>query len=78
MKYFDSIKQKLSTLSPMWLLIMLVAMWSVVIQDGHINRDGLLYLKQAFLMAEGSLKEGLDLYPWPFFIVMAHWNRLQI
>ena len=70
MRYFDSVKQRLSALLPMWLLIMLVAMWSVMIQDGHINRDGLLYLKQAFLMAEGSLKEGLDLYPWPFFSIL--------
>jgi len=58
MRYLDSIKQKLSGLLPMWLLIMLVAIWSVVIQDGHINRDGLLYLKQAYLIAEGNWKEG--------------------
>jgi hypothetical protein len=54
----------------MWLVIILVAIWSVVIQDGHINRDGLLYLKQTYLIAEGSWKEGLDLYPWPFFSIL--------
>ena len=70
MRYFDTVKQKLSALLPMWLMIMLVAMWSVVIQDGHINRDGLLYLKQAYLMVEGSWKEGLALYPWPFFSIL--------
>lgn len=70
MRYLNSIKQKLSSLLLMWLVIILVAMWSVVIQDGHINRDGLLYLKQAYLMAEGSWKEGLDLYPWPFFSIL--------
>ena len=70
MRYLDSVKQKLSTPLPMWLLIMLVAIWSAVIQDGHINRDGLLYLKQAYLMAEGSWKEGLALYPWPFFSIL--------
>ena len=70
MKYLDSIKERLSLLLPMWLLIMLVAIWSVVIQDGHINRDGLLYLKQAYIMAEGSWKEGLALYPWPFFSIL--------
>jgi hypothetical protein len=70
MRYLNSIKQKLSTPLPMWLLIMLVAIWSVVIQDGHINRDGLLYLKQAYLMAEGSWKDGLALYPWPFFSIL--------
>jgi hypothetical protein len=70
MRYFDTVKQKLSALLPMWLMIMLFAIWSVVIQDGHINRDGLLYLKQAYLIAEGSWKEGLDLYPWPFFSIL--------
>ena len=70
MRYVDSIKERLSSLLPMWLLIILVATWSVVIQDGHINRDGLLYLKQAYLIAEGSWKEGLALYPWPFFSIL--------
>ncbi len=70
MRYLDSVKQKLSTPLPMWLLIMLVAIWSVLIQDGHINRDGLLYLKQAYLIGEGTWKEGLVLYPWPFFSVL--------
>ena len=70
MKILDLIKERLSSLLPMWLLIILVAIWSVVIQDGHINRDGLLYLKQAYLMAEGSWKEGLALYPWPFFSIL--------
>ena len=70
MKYFDSIKERLSALLPMWLVIVLVAIWSVVIQDGYINRDGLLYLKQAYLIAEDNWKEGLALYPWPFFSIL--------
>ena len=70
MKYLDNIKEKLSLLLPMWLLIMLVAIWSVIIQDGHINRDGLLYLKQAYFIAEGSWKAGFSLYPWPFFSIL--------
>ena len=61
MKYFDIAKEKLSSLWPMWLVIMLVAIWSIYIQDGQINRDGLLYLKQAYSIAEGSWKEGLAL-----------------
>ena len=77
MKYFNSIKEKLSTLLPMWLLILLVAIWSVVIQDGQINRDGLLYLKQAYLIGEGNWKDGLALYPWPFFsILIAVFHKL--
>ena len=54
----------------MWLVIMLAAFWSVYIQDGQINRDGLLYLKQAYLIAEGNWKEGLAQFPWPFFSVL--------
>ena len=54
----------------MWLVIMLAAFWSIYIQDGQINRDGLLYLKQAYLIAEGNWKEGLAQYPWPFFSVL--------
>ena len=77
MRILDLIKESLSSLLPMWLLIMLVAMWSVIIQDGHINRDGLLYLKQAYLIAEGSWEEGLALYPWPFFsILIAVFHKL--
>ena len=77
MKYFDSAKDKLSSLWPMWLVIMLAALWSIYIQDGQINRDGLLYLKQAYLIAEGSWQEGLALYPWPFFsILIAIFHKL--
>lgn len=77
MKYFELAKEKLSSLWLMWLVIMLVAIWSIYIQDGHINRDGLLYLKQAYLIAEGNWKEGLSLYPWPFFsILIAIFHKL--
>ena len=70
MRYLDSLKERLSALLPMWLVIMLVAIWSVVIQDGQINRDGLLYLMQAYLIKEVSWSQGLALYPWPFFSML--------
>ena len=77
MKYFELAKEKLSSLLPMWLVIMLTAFWSIYIQDGQINRDGLLYLKQAYLIAEGSWKEGFALFPWPFFsILIAVFHKL--
>jgi len=61
----------------MWLVIILAAFWSIYIQDGQINRDGLLYLKQAYLIAEGNWKDGLALYPWPFFsILIAIFHKL--
>lgn len=77
MIYLNLVKEKLSSLWSMWLVIMLVAIWSIYIQDGYINRDGLLYLKQAYLFAEGNWKEGLAIYPWPFFsILIASFHKL--
>jgi hypothetical protein len=70
MKYLVIIKEKLSLLWPMWILIMSVAIWSVAVQDGHINRDGFLYLKQAYLISEGNWKEGLAVYRWPYFSIL--------
>jgi len=70
MKYFDLLKEKLSSLWPMWLVIMMLATWSIYIQEGKINIDGLLYLKQAYLIGKGSWKEALFLYPWPFFSML--------
>ena len=54
----------------MWLVIMLVASWSIYIQDGYINRDGLLYLKQAHLFGLSEWKQGLYIYPWPIFGIL--------
>lgn len=51
----------------MWLVITLVATWSIYNQYDHINRDGLLYLKQAYLFGEGSWEEGFAIYNWPLF-----------
>ena len=70
MKYFDIIVEKLSSVFFMWFLIMLVAIWSIHIQDGQINQDGLLYLKQAYLISEASWKEALTIYSWPFFSIL--------
>lgn len=59
----------------MWLLIILLAIWSVVNQEGNINRDSLLYMKQAYLIGEGTFKEGLSF--WPFFsILIAFFHKI--
>ena len=65
MKYF---KEKFSSLWLMWFVIMLVATWSILIQEGRINRDGILYLKQAYLISQGSWKQALSVFNWPFFV----------
>lgn len=67
MKTLDLFKSKLSNLPLMWLLIFLTAIWSVIIQNGNINKDGLLYLEQAYLFNNGEWKAGLLLQNWPFF-----------
>lgn len=58
---------KLSSISWMLFAVFFIAIWSIFIQDGHINRDGILYLKQAYLIAEGDYKEALELFPYPFY-----------
>ena len=61
----------------MWLLIVLVAIWSIFIEDGQINRDGLLYVKQAYFFAEGDFEKGFSLFAWPFFsILIAFFHKL--
>lgn len=67
MKYF---KEKFSSLWLMWFVIMLVATWSILIQEGRINRDGILYLKQAYLISQGSWKQALSVFNWPFFSIL--------
>jgi len=70
MKYFDLLKEKMSIILPAWMVIMLVSMGSIYIQEGYINRDGLLYLKQAYLISQGFWAEAISLYSWPFFSVL--------
>jgi len=70
MKYFNEIKNKLSLLWLMWLAIMVLAILLVFNSNYHINRDGLLYLKQAYLISQGSWYEALSVYSWPFFSIL--------
>lgn len=59
-----------NNLSKIWLMLILIvgfAGWSIWIQEGAINKDGLLYLKQAFLFSEGRTAEALHLYPHSFY-----------
>lgn len=59
-----------NNLSKIWLMLILIvgfAGWSIWIQEGAINKDGLLYLKQAFLFSEGRTAEALHLFPHSFY-----------
>ncbi len=70
MKFLDLIKNKLSFLPGMWILLFIVAAWSILNQGGSINRDGLGYLEQATYFINGEWKEGFLFYPWPFFSLL--------
>mgnify|MGYP001129282523 CR=1 FL=1 len=70
MKILDFIKNKLSFLPGMWILIIIIAAWSTLNQGGSINRDGLGYLEQASYFINGEWKKGFLFYPWPFFSLL--------
>ncbi len=49
------------------LLILIVAVWVVFDQHGVINNDGVLYLRQANLFAQGNASAAQALFSWPFY-----------
>ncbi len=55
------------SLLPFVLLILLASVWVVFDQHGIINNDGVLYLRQANLFAQGDIEAAKAIYPWPFF-----------
>jgi hypothetical protein len=66
-EFTELIKNNLSKTRIMLLVVMTFATWSIWIQAGAINKDGLLYLKQAFFFSEGNTSEALHLFPSPFY-----------
>ena len=65
--YLQFFKKSFSEIRWMLWLVFLVTSWSIFIQDGHINKDGLLYLKQAYLFSIDSYKDAFMLFPYPFY-----------
>jgi hypothetical protein len=66
-EFTELIKNNLSKTGIMLFVVMTFATWSIWIQAGAINKDGLLYLKQAFFFSEGRAVEALHLFPYPFY-----------
>jgi hypothetical protein len=66
-EFIELIKNNLSKTGIMLFVVMTFATWSIWIQAGAINKDGLLYLKQAFFFSEGKTSEALHLFPYPFY-----------
>lgn len=53
---------------PVFIFLLIIAsMWIVFDQHGIINNDGVLYLRQANLFAQGDLAGAKAIYSWPFF-----------
>jgi len=66
-EFAELIKINLSKTRVMLLIVMVIATWSIWIKAGAINKDGLLYLKQAFFFSEGETSEALHLFQFPFY-----------
>lgn len=53
---------------PFFILLLIIASaWVVFDQHGIINNDGVLYLRQANLFAQGDIEAAKAMYSWPFF-----------
>lgn len=61
--FFNFIEKNLSSVPLMLLVISFFSVWSIFLEGNLINRDGLLYLKQAFLFSENNFTEAVSLYP---------------
>lgn len=60
---FDKLKNNI-------LLLFLVATTIILMQQGEINRDGVLYLTQSKLLINGEWEKAFALYNWPFFSIL--------
>lgn len=51
-------------------LLALVSLIIIVLQEGQINRDGILYLTQSHYIIEGNWDRAMAVYKWPFFSML--------
>lgn len=52
------------------ILLSLVSMIIIILQQGEINRDGIMYLTQSQYIIEGNWDKAMSLYNWPFFSIL--------
>lgn len=52
------------------LLLTFVSVLIIFMQNGEINRDGILYLTQSQFILEGNWTKAMSLYNWPFFSIL--------
>lgn len=51
------------------LLLTLVSICIIFLQQGEINRDGIMYLTQSQFIVEGNWGRAMEVYSWPFFSI---------
>jgi hypothetical protein len=61
------LKSILSKLNINIILLLLVSGLIIILENGEINRDGLLYLGQTQLFVIGDWEKAFLLYTWPFY-----------
>jgi len=47
--------------------VVLISIFIILLQQGEINRDGILYITQAHYIFQGNWNQVFELYNWPFF-----------
>ena len=52
------------------LLLTLVCICIIFLQQGEINRDGIMYLTQSQFIVEGNWGRAMEVYNWPFFSIL--------
>lgn len=57
-------------------LIFICALVILYLQQGEINRDGVMYITQSQYLIEGNFSKALQIYNWPFysFLIVAFTN----
>ena len=66
----NNFKDKFSSIKSLSILIIFVSIISVLNENGAVNRDAVLYLRQAYYFSNFLWAEGLQIYPWPFFSLL--------
>ena len=52
------------------LLLTLVSICIIFLQQGEINRDGVMYLTQSQYIVEGNWDKAMEIYNWAFFSIL--------
>ena len=52
------------------ILLSIIATLIVFLQQGEINRDGIMYLTQSQFIVEGNWGRAMEIYNWPFFSIL--------